>query len=560
MELKIIGYRDKVQLMNNFINVRLEAYNHNKTLNAIKHNIRHIQSKSQKLNFDNMSTDRVHNNSNFFIFSGVHYPMKKNKSDTKDYYNYLSQEYQNNRAEHNKLYKASNINNSSLKGRNLRDNQSTWLEGVFTFSDQFKEDLGNKYSFEELCKVANDCVLDIGKKLNANLKYIVFHGDEKTGHFHYAFDNYDNLGRSLFKKINNINDLSILQDIGFNHFGKLGMKRGQKKEISGVNHQNKEIYWQNKYNELKTKTNTQLKQLNSVNTDLITTNNELVNANRQLNDINTNIDIKTTQLNILDKNILDKIKVEEGYSKLLEDLKISIEEDKNTIEDLKSGVKDLKIEREQLTKDTSKSKEEKKLLYAEITTKQDELRVLKDNIQSPIKYKKDLAKDLNSKIDIVINSSKTLIGLDKDKLRIQIAKLVKHYLKLNTQLKEVDELKEKNEKLENDNILLVEDNSKKDKVITKLKDDNSILNSELNTLKKSELFLKNQLNELKIATQKQLNSLSDTLVKIKDKIGKFKSFILFKGLDKDFQEYEQKNNSMTIECEDTNSNHNYFDR
>ena len=51
MELKIIGYRDKVQLMNNFINVRLEAYNHNKTLNAIKHNIRHIQSKSQKLNF-----------------------------------------------------------------------------------------------------------------------------------------------------------------------------------------------------------------------------------------------------------------------------------------------------------------------------------------------------------------------------------------------------------------------------------------------------------------------------------------------------------------------------
>ena len=30
--------------------------------------------------------------------------------------------------------------------------------------------------------------------------------------------------------------------------------------------------------------------------------------------------------------------------------------------------------------------------------------------------------------------------------------------------------------------------------------------------------------------------------------------------NKDFQEYEQKNNSMTIEGEDTNSNHNYFDR
>ena len=54
--------------MNNFINVRLEAYNHNKTLNAIKHNIRHIQSKSERLNFDNMSKDLEHNKNNYFIF------------------------------------------------------------------------------------------------------------------------------------------------------------------------------------------------------------------------------------------------------------------------------------------------------------------------------------------------------------------------------------------------------------------------------------------------------------------------------------------------------------
>ena len=531
--------------MNNFINVRLEAYNHNKTLNAIKHNIRHIQSKSERLNFDNMSKDLEHNKNNYFIFNGVPYTMKKNKADTKEYYNYLSQEYHQNRAEHNKLYKASNVNNPSLKGRKLRDNQSTWVEGVFTFSDQFKQDLGTKYSFEELCKIPNECVLDIGKKLNANLKYFVYHGSEITGHFHWAFDNYDERGRSLFQKINNINDLSILQDIGFNHFGKLGMQRGQKKEVTGVNHQNKEIYWQNKYNELKTQTNTQLEQLNSVNT--------------QINDINSDIAIKTTKLDSLDKNILDKIKLDEGYNKLLEDLKISIEEDKITIENLKSGVKDLKIQREQLTKDTSKSKEEKKVLYAEITSKQDELRTLKDNIQSQIKYKKDLEKDLNSKIDIVINNSKTMLGLDKDKLKDQIAKLVKHYLKFNTQLKEVDELKVQNEKLQSDNIALVEDNSKKAKVISKLKEDNSILNTELSNLKKSELFLKNQLNELKISTQKQLNSLNDVLGKIKNKIGKFKSFILFKGLDKDFKEYEQEKDFSSLEVEHS-SNHSYFDR
>ena len=49
-----------------------------------------------------------------------------------------------------------------------------------------------------------------------------------------------------------------------------------------------------------------------------------------------------------------------------------------------------------------------------------------------------------------------------------------------------------------------------------------------------------QLNELKISTQKQLNLLNDTLGKIKDKMNKFKSFILFKGLDNDFKEYELK--------------------
>lgn len=267
----------------------------------------------------------------------------------------------------------------------------------------------------------------------------------------------------------------------------------------------------------------------------------------------------------LDKDMIDKIKQNEGYNKLLQDLKTSIEEDKLTIENLKAGVKDLKIQREQLTKDTSKSKEKKKLLYLEITLKQDELRTLKDNIQSQIKYKKDLEKDLNSKIDIVINNSKTLIGLDKDKLKDQIAKLVKHYLKLNTQIKEVDELKVQNEKLVNDNILLVEDNSKKDKVISKLKEDNSNINAELSNLKKSELFLKNQLHELKISTQKQLNSLNDVLRKIKDKMNKFKSFILFKGLDKDFKEYElnlenEPDKNISLEVEHSSSHHSYFDR
>jgi hypothetical protein len=137
-------------------------------------------------------------------------------------------------------------------------------------------------------------------------------------------------------------------------------------------------------------------------------------------------------------------------------------------------------------------------------------------------------------------------------------------LKFNTQLKEVDELKVQNEKLVSENITLVEDNSKKDTQILELKKENSNIKEELNTLKKSELFLKTQLNELKISTQKQLNSLNDVLDKIKNKISKFKSFILFKGLDNDFKEYELKlqnepNKNISLEVEHSSS-HSYFER
>ena len=42
-------------------------------------------------------------------------------------------------------------------------------------------------------------------------------------------------------------------------------------------------------------------------------------------------------------------------------------------------------------------------------------------------------------------------------------------------------------------------------------------------------------------------------------MNKFKSFILFKGLDKDFKEYEQKNDSIVVTAEHS-SEHSYFER
>ena len=58
--------------------------------------------------------------------------------------------------------------------------------------------------------------------------------------------------------------------------------------------------------------------------------------------------------------------------------------------------------------------------------------------------------------------------------------------------------------------------------------------------------------------------MNDVLGKIKDKMNKFKSFILFKGLDKDFNEYElnlqnELDKNITLEVEHSSS-HSYFDR
>ena len=92
-----------------------------------------------------------------------------------------------------------------------------------------------------------------------------------------------------------------------------------------------------------------------------------------------------------------------------------------------------------------------------------------------------------------------------------------------------------------------------------------LLNSQLLSYLLRYLFLKNQLNELKISTQKQLNSLNDVLGKIKDKMNKFKSFILFKGLDMDFKEYElnlqnEPDKNISLEVEHSSSHHSFFDR
>ena len=223
--------------MNNYINSRIQAHNNLKITNAIKHNLRHTHKSLSQLES---------NNFNYIFVDGK--ATKITKENKKELYTKISGEYKRDRFEHNEIYKKYNK-------RNLRETCGSWGEGVFTFSEQIKEDLKNKkYSLNDLSKVALDCLKDMEQHLGIKTKYMVLHLDEKTPHFQYFFTNFDNRGTSITFKNREAKDLSPLQDIAYKHFGKLGMERGVKKDFTNSSYMSAAKYWQTLGVDLKNKT------------------------------------------------------------------------------------------------------------------------------------------------------------------------------------------------------------------------------------------------------------------------------------------------------------------
>jgi len=212
--------------MNNYINVRLEPDGHERNKNRIKHNFRSVNTQSK--------LDKSYNNyeNKIYNFQDLE-PLKVLRKW---------------REEHNTLYKENRY--KTVKGKrvkrneNLTNSNSTILEGIITFSEQLKIDLGFKYSKEEWEQTCINVVKEISEYLDTEIMYISFHYDETTPHCHYHFKNYDKKGYSIFHKFNNTKHLSKLQDIGFKHLKKLGMKRGEKKTKTGKTHQETKKYYE----------------------------------------------------------------------------------------------------------------------------------------------------------------------------------------------------------------------------------------------------------------------------------------------------------------------------
>ena len=226
--------------MKNFINVRVQSYNYKKQYDLLRHNFRHKKD----------SLSQINEKSNFII-SPDGRVVKLDNTIKKKIYNLLSKDYQSDRLKHNELYKTKHK-------RNLRDFQSTWTEGILTFSEAIHQDLGNKYTPEDLIKAAINCTNDIAKKYGTKLNYLTLHMDETTPHFHFSLKNFDNNGLSLWKKNQNKEFLSQLQDIAFEHFKVLGMDRGVSKDITNKRYETIQKYHIRKEMELRDKTlNTQ---------------------------------------------------------------------------------------------------------------------------------------------------------------------------------------------------------------------------------------------------------------------------------------------------------------
>lgn len=209
--------------MNNFINVRMTSHNNLKIFNNIKHNCRYRKSLSQFNEMKNILIDLEYGMP-LFEFNADDRVMARTM------YHTFSAMYQKDRKKHHQLHKENRAN------RRVKDSFGSWGEMVFTFSEAIDHDLGSKYTLEELIKVAHECALELCEKMGTELKMMNIDFDEKRPHFQMFFRNYDELGASIYYKHKKTNFLEQMQDIGFNHFGKLGMKRGISKDkaLKGV--------------------------------------------------------------------------------------------------------------------------------------------------------------------------------------------------------------------------------------------------------------------------------------------------------------------------------------
>ncbi len=419
--------------MNNYINVRIQSTHNSKIKNRIKHNIRYIKSLND-----------INEKPNILIDLQSDRTLILTPEKSKKIYKSFSNEYNKDRNNHNIAYK-------KKERRNLRDSFSSWGEGIITFSEKLKIDLGTKYSQLDLINEAKKSIIDICKHLGAQPKMVVLHLSEKTPHFHFFYENFDNEGRSITFKNRTRDKLSKLQDIAYSNFKNLGMDRGIKKDPKDLG-----VY------DYQTTKQWKLKQLQQEQQNI-----EL--AKSISSEINT--EIKTTQ---------------------------------NDIADLTTQRDSLKIDKKHIAADINLSKDDKKQLHLEINQKQADIRAL---IQKHRQTVKDLKLDQNSfknkaikDINHILDNSKSYLKYDTSLLKQNIYNVMKQYSNYNIELKENNHLQSKHTELQDEN--------------NKLYSKNKILHTINDQQSNSIIELKDAGNQIVKKVKEQNQEISSQSVKI----------------------------------------------
>jgi hypothetical protein len=408
--------------MKNYINSRIQAHNNLKISNSIKHNLRHTQN----------SLSQKNNHYNYIFLDGK--SIKITKENKKELYTKITNEYKKDRAIHNELF----LKN---KTRNLKDDSGSWGEGVFTFSEQMKEDIKNKkYTFNDLSNIALECLKDYEEYLGIKTKFMILHLDEKTPHFQYFFTNFNDKGASITHLNKTTDRLSPLQDIAHKHFGKLGIERGLKKDFTNSKHMSAAKYWQTLGVDLKNKTLSLEEQYNNrkieVEKDLKALYTEVNLQKNEVKDLRSNYDrtsqeykdltIVFKQLQVEEKTLREKVrelKEIDNLDNYLNDLKKDISKIiKSNVEKVDPLIGNSRIEVKNINK-----------MYSELVSK------ISEPLHSKVKEVEEKDKTIEKlKEDIVFKDNEIALK-DKtiEKTTLDIKKLEKAFMVNYTQLEAI---------------------------------------------------------------------------------------------------------------------------
>lgn len=354
--------------MEKYINSRHESANLRKREYQRKHDLRIDDTKHRK---DFLS--------NFLIMDGKITEYKYNKNDEEKLYQQLEKiknKIKNTEKQHEEIVK-------KLTGKNLRKDKTNSLnKGVLSFENKCMKDRIKKKDKEKIEKfilTGKRRIERMCKKLGVELLYIVFHGDETSGHFHYMTSNYlitpqkddfDFKGFPSMKSTSKLGKIiscnnnkglgSDLQDFYGNEFKELGYKRGIKKQITQGRHQKLDTNiklqhdekWKRKYNEQRYKDEQilkqKLKEIQEIKENQKNINNEVLEENYQIKEelkkIKQEKQSKEVKINILEKQLeVEKLKLEiyEEYDMIRE----TITNNENLKNEKKKELHKLNLER-----------------------------------------------------------------------------------------------------------------------------------------------------------------------------------------------------------------------